>query len=43
MVQKKGYHQHHSAEKLTEQQIVTYDSNDHMFIVHREVTGLPNI
>ena len=29
-------------EKLSEKYRVTYDINDQMFIVHREVAGLPN-
>ena len=28
---------------LTEQYIVTYDRNDHLFVVHREGLGLPNM
>ena len=29
--------------KLSEHYRVSYDSNHHMFIVHREVTDLPNM
>ena len=28
---------------LTEQYRVTYDNNEHMFIIHREGAGLPNM
>ena len=29
--------------KITDQYIVTYDKNDHMFILHREGSGLTNM